>query len=528
MAVAAPKDGVSAGGDLDLQAVEGIPKDTLVALLRRKDKEAKALSAKLEKLEERYVKVVRFNKILMEDRSSFLRFSNELLPDSDGAFEEAAAQEIPVNLEALLRRLAAWRNSFEAATADRRVFQQFAELVFPGDEAVAELFRRPTMDVEAFDTLQNRWVTLEDLQNQSIASINSMAREQIMGRGQEFEAAIAAKQEAERRVEDLREQLTRLAREKAQMLTQRLGSGGTSTSAGSGDTSGSMAPVVLGSAEQDLFIQELRDSRDAAEQRSLKATEASAERERELCDDLDYRKTEVQRLQRELDAAREDTERQRAQDRRSSEEKDQVAEHLRNKVAEHEEELQSNSFIARLAEQQAGRDTELQTQKRQIETANRSIADMQKMLSLGYGQEKTLKERVRELESSHNRGHVASDYLKHVILKYVQYTQKGDLKAQSLVPVISTLLNLSNEEKQSVDQSAIPQPLLLINQAVGESVSWLRGDSSKAASGASVDQDNHVFLGISAPAEPAADPRRDALAKSSSGGAEDSSTEAVL
>ena len=62
-----PPAGGPNGGDVDLQAIEGIPRDTLVALLRRKDKEAKATAAKLEKLEERYVKVVRFNKILMED-----------------------------------------------------------------------------------------------------------------------------------------------------------------------------------------------------------------------------------------------------------------------------------------------------------------------------------------------------------------------------------------------------------------------------------------------------------------------------
>merc|ERR1712151_815081 len=104
---------------------------------------------------------------------------------------------------------------------------------------------------------------------------------------------------------------------------------------------------------------------------------------------------------------------------------------------------------------------------------------VQKMLTLSYQQERTLKERIRELEASHGRGHVASDYLKHVILKYVQYTQREDLKAQSLVPVISTLLNLSPEENKSIEQPMIPQPLLLLNQAVGESVTWMRGDPSK-------------------------------------------------
>merc|ERR1712151_112567 len=152
---------------------------------------------------------------------------------------------------------------------------------------------------------------------------------------------------------------------------------------------------------------------------------------------------------------------------------------LLQKTTELEKEHNSLAFISRLAEQQAGRDAELKNQKRQVEDLNRSVADVQKMLSLSHTQERSLKERIRELEASQGRGHVASDYLKHVILKYVQYTQRGDLKAQSLVPVISTLLNLSPEENKSIEQPMIPQPLLIINQAAGEAVTWLRGDPSR-------------------------------------------------
>merc|ERR1712151_799105 len=152
---------------------------------------------------------------------------------------------------------------------------------------------------------------------------------------------------------------------------------------------------------------------------------------------------------------------------------------LLQKTTELEKEHNSLAFISRLAEQQAGRDVELKNQKRQVEDLNKSMLEVQKLLTLSYQQERTLKERIRELEASQGRGHVASDYLKHVILKYVQYTQKGDLKAQSLVPVISTLLNLSPEKNKSIEQPMIPQPLLLLNQAVGESVTWMRGDPNK-------------------------------------------------
>lgn len=149
----------------------------MVALLRGKDKDVRAASAKLEKLEERYVKVVRFNKLLTEDRASFQRFCAELLPESDGMFEEAAAQETPVNLEGLMRQLTPWRSALTAAQDERRAFRQFVEMIFPGDEIAEQLFSGPSLCPKALHILQNRWVELEDLHNQSTVSINAAARE---------------------------------------------------------------------------------------------------------------------------------------------------------------------------------------------------------------------------------------------------------------------------------------------------------------------------------------------------------------
>merc|ERR1719188_2190862 len=100
---------------------------------------------------------------------------------------------------------------------------------------------------------------------------------------------------------------------------------------------------------------------------------------------------------------------------------------------------------------------------------------------MSYSQERVLKDRIRELEMSYGRNHVAGDYLKHVVLKYIQYNQVGDLKAQSLVPVLCTLLSFTSEERGQVEQTAIPQPLLLINQAVGGATTWLRGSAESSA-----------------------------------------------
>eukprot|EP00913_Durusdinium_trenchii_P030384 g28461.t1 len=125
---------------------------------RSKDKELKAQQLKIEKLEERYVKVVRFNKILTEEWVE----QELLLPECDGAFEEAAAQETAADLQELLRQLAEWRRHGNAAHEDRKVFQQFLDLIFPNDEAIAGLFARPSMGEGAFDLLQTKWMKLED------------------------------------------------------------------------------------------------------------------------------------------------------------------------------------------------------------------------------------------------------------------------------------------------------------------------------------------------------------------------------
>lgn len=479
-----PGSGSQNGSDLDMQAVEGIPRETLVALLKRKDKEAQVATGKLEKLEERYVKVVRFNKILMEDRQSFLRFCNELLPESDAVFEEAAAQEVPINCEALLRSLTSWRGSYEAAREDRLVFQQFAELAFPGDEAVSQLFLGQSLNPEAFSTLQSRWIASEDLHNQSLASINALAREQVVAKTRELEEANKLRLEAEQRIEEMREQMTQLAREKAQMLTQRLQGGGTVEPAAEATQRPSSLPG--GSASNgDLLQQErgaLRDTRDALdsaerrERKALEAVESSERREQELRVNLDLQQAEAARLKGEVERLKEDGEKARSQARQLLQQKDEVTSRLQERLGDLEKEMSSNAFLVRAAEQQAGRDAEVKAQQRHMQQLTTTVSEIQRLLGMSYNQERLLKERIRELEQSQDRhGQVAGDYLKHVVMKYIEYTQKGDLKAQALVPVLCTLLSLSGEEQRVVNRQGLPTPVLYVNQAIGETISWFRG-----------------------------------------------------
>jgi len=494
----------SASADLEIQAVESIPRETLVALLRRKSKESKAIEAKLEKIEERYVKVVKYNKILMEDRGSFMRFCSELISESDGLFEEAAAQESPVNLSALLRQLCNWRHEFEAAGEDRNTFRRFVELVFPGDHALSNLFSGTALGSGAFDILEQKWAAQADLHNQSIASINANARELLVEKNIDFEALEKSKKEVERKVEDLREQLTQVAREKAQMLTQRLQGTGSAGGAAANDVAAAGAvsaeacaaavaaatATATASAQQEL--EELKKAQDASERRERRSREVAAAREQELLGEVEVHKAEARRVCKEIELMREDAERRRSEVQQLVQQKDSALEQLQTRMSELEEELKSNAFITQCAEAQAGRDAELRAQNRQVAQLNNSVLEMQKLLGLSYAQDKALKDRIRELEQSHGRSHVAGDYLKYVVLRYVQYCQAGDSKSQSLVPVLCTLLNFSSEERQSVEPPALAGSLLALGQAVTGASLWRRGQVESSDTTASVVDDSNA------------------------------------
>eukprot|EP00439_Symbiodinium_sp_Y106_P028463 s3879_g3.t1 len=237
---------------------------------------------------------------------------------------------------------------------------------------------------------------------------------------------------------------------------------------------------------------------------------------------IDDLRAEARRLRVDLEREREEAQMARSQAQHLLDDKEAALGHMKQKANDLEEDLSSNDFITRLAEQQAGREVEMKNQQRQVQQLNQSLAEVQKMLQMSYAQEKVLKDRIRELESSQGRTHVAGalccasqlvlhwcmpldhgageeilegrlqsvtlfakshvkqgqpavagDYLKHVVLKYIEYCQKGDLKSQSLVPVLCTLLNLSPAERRLVEHSSVPSPLLHINQVAGAAGAWL-------------------------------------------------------
>jgi len=217
----------------------------------------------------------------------------------------------------------------------------------------------------------------------------------------------------------------------------------------------------------------------------------SAAREQELLTEVEGHKAEVRRVCKEIEVMREDAERHRSQVRQLVEQKDSALEQLQTDKRKLEEELTSNAFITQCAEAQAGRDAELRAQKGEMAKLNDSVLEMQNLLGLNYEQDKILKARIRELEQSHGRNHVAGDYLKHVVLKYIQYRQAGDTRQHSLVPVLCTLLHFDDEERTSV-QSPASTGFSTLGQAVGGASQWLRGPGGNSGRAAPTASDNEA------------------------------------
>ena len=59
--------------------------------------------------------------------------------------------------------------------------------------------------------------------------------------------------------------------------------------------------------------------------------------------------------------------------------------------------------------------------------------------------------------------------MKEVVLKYIEYTLLGDMKAQTLIPALCTLIGANEEEMREIKQWEMPSAWAVLNQAVG---SW--------------------------------------------------------
>lgn len=92
------------------------------------------------------------------------------------------------------------------------------------------------------------------------------------------------------------------------------------------------------------------------------------------------------------------------------------------------------------------------TLKSALQQAQESAREAEEMMRLHNLQEAALKREIRELERTKRRDGANLEYLKNIVLKYME-TQEHD----KLMPVLTTLLQFSPEEVAKVQEARTAQ-----------------------------------------------------------------------
>lgn len=100
--------------------------------------------------------------------------------------------------------------------------------------------------------------------------------------------------------------------------------------------------------------------------------------------------------------------------------------------------------LLNLAQQQAARESEIHAHTQRIKELEAELTDSKRLLELAQMQERVLKEEIRNSERSRKREGVDIDYLKQVVVKYLE---TEDI---ALINVMATLLEFSPEELATV------------------------------------------------------------------------------
>lgn len=428
--------------------IKEIPHDTLVTLLKKKEKEIKLLQGNKTRAEEGFTKIRAFNKILYADRLTFIRFYQLYCPDAQAIFESAAAQEQSVDFDVLVSKAKASEASSKAlssAPSDRELLQGLVHLVFPNDPDVQSLFADGAKAPD-FEVFRNRWMAHEELQSQSLASVSAAAQGGMLVVEQKLRDAEADRRMLENKVEDLREQLQQSNREKAQMLNQRLRATKEEGDNAPLDSGFNMNKVLQRSPSDSISaddpqlvackreIEELQASMAALRSELVAAREVSTRASETHAQELEQERSRVVSLSGELAAHKERT-------RALLEQKDSAMEKLVHKIAKLQTERDASSFIEEMAAKQATRDLDISRVQLQMEQMN-----------MTPGPPST---NHRASLSSVPTGDVHDDaYLRNILLSYVRYLKDGDPKANTLVPVLSTRLSMSPPETLQLELDA--------------------------------------------------------------------------
>jgi len=230
----------AANGPLSLDTID---RDTLITLLKRKEKGLKSQTNKLLKAEEGYVKVVKEKRLLEEAVTPFVAAitvheghtgvfrANPLVQAPSGSDDKGGGgSQESLDLEQLQLLFSELREYVSRSLQDRETILQFLQMIFPNDTSIAHMLQHSASGAGAgsrsggldFDLLRAKWMAYEELSSESIAAVQTAAREAIKTHEQQMEEVLYEKNELDLRVKDLEASLQQIHKEKAQLLLSHL------------------------------------------------------------------------------------------------------------------------------------------------------------------------------------------------------------------------------------------------------------------------------------------------------------------
>ena len=418
--------------------INDIPRETLIALLKKKEKEIKSLTAGKTKSAEGYAKVKKYNKILLEDRKTFIKFATRYCPDAPALFESSAAQEQSMDYDVLVSHSASAKST-SSNSPSLDLLQGFVHMVFPHDPDIQAMFSADDGSNFNFETLRSKWMALEERSTQAVAVANQSARDGIL----QYQKMV---DQRDGDIKRLNEHVKQLSLDNAAVLVQKLGgeAGGgrspatagvvaqpASVTSGSGGGARNVNSIEL-EAKVDNLASENADliAKVAAVRSELESQRGYSSRaEARAKEELEQERARVVTLTGEVAANKERT-------RALVESKDEQLARLRETNATLQTGRDENAFIEQMAAKQAARDLDISRVQSQMENMQGGRGSYARRASQD------------NFEASSNADSAANDaYLKEVLLKYVRYVKEGDSKANTLVPVLSTCLQFSKEEE---------------------------------------------------------------------------------
>lgn len=360
---------------------EELDYETLNSLLKERNKEVKALSIKLKKVEERYIAKHREHGEINSDRDSLIKFASSVLSIS------LNKKPGEVNLEELEER---W------ASKEREYRQELVAI----NTAASDEIQKMRLEVSRLnEMLKEREGEVKELRMIEL----------------DYNRAFNESEEFRKELEYMEKQIETLRIENAKLRTQqdefsRL------------KTNTLIAALEQRPQEQNEEFNKLRTQLAEANSKiHLLETELQAREE------SSHRQVEVQKLVEDLIA-------QRASQDQYLQSLQGQFESLKGEFAEHRKKAQK--IVVE-------KDQNVERLRRKVKELERPSMDNDHIAAL--------KLRILELEKAQSRGTVNMEYLKNIVLKYMEYMYAGNYKeAQTLCLVIFTVLDFTQDEIELV------------------------------------------------------------------------------